>query len=883
MDETVLKVAIAGFMHDIGKFAEDALYVSEKFLNDNADLYQPHYQGRYTHKHAVYTAAFIDHIEKLLPKAFNRTGWGLEDTFINLAAGHHKPETSMQWIIAMADRISSGWDRDSFDKKYNHAVAWQDYRKTRLLPILECLMREVERDLETSDNYSYCYPLKEISPENIFPRLKDDICPKDNQTATGEYEKLFKEFIYALEHLLHKEDNLELWFDHFDNLMMIFTSSIPGARAGHIIPDVSLYDHSKITAALAVAIYLYHQQKDSMNVGAIKDYDAKKFLLVSGDFYGIQNFIFSDSGEAGKGRAKILRGRSFAVSLFSELAADMLCREIGISSTSILLNAAGKFTIIAPNTKAAKDAVVDVESNVNDWLMKISYGENAIGMTSLEASPEDLVSGKFIELWNKLNEKMEKKKFQKINLDKVGGTIEGYLGGFHNDLNRPLCPFCGKRPSSPELENSDFAGGVKSICRVCRDHIFLGKNLVNLAKKNKYPDKNKKLAIAVPDANIKGDRLLESIFGEYQVFFPDGKLNEMARSGQLLKYWDISINPKGVVAKDVTARFINGYVPIYRDEDFSDDRILESKKGEHKKEELIDQMEKDVIKTFENIANKALNPKKNGKGFCGIEALGILKADVDHLGVLMTCGLKSDQFTISRLATLSRQLNSYFAVYLPHLLKTDQRFMDIYTVFAGGDDLFLIGPWNRIVELVGLLRESFADYVCHNDEIHFSAGISLQKPHTPLDRLSDAAEAAIEKSKENKEDRNERGNQITLFSETAKWDEFMRLTKIKYTLQEWRDKELINNAMIYRLNDFIRMAELEKQIIKAEEGIHIEDVECLKWPALFCYSAERNVGKSLKGEAKREMINDFSKTAVWLKEYGSKLKIALWDIIYNYR
>lgn len=879
MDETVLKIAIAGFMHDIGKFAEkDVWNIPEQFLLDNADLYQPHYKGNYTHRHAVCTAAFIDHFEKLLPKKFNKANWGLEDSFINLAAGHHKPETPMQWIIAMADRISSGWDREKFDKEYNRAVAWQDYRKTRLLPIFERLMRKEESEPKTSDKYFYCYPLKEISPENIFPGLKDKICPKDNHEAVGEYKKLFEEFVYALENLLHKEENLELWFEHFDSLMMIFTSAIPAARAGNVIPDVSLYDHSKITAALAVAIYLYHQHTDSMTMNAIKDYDIKKFLLISGDFYGIQDFIFSDSGEAGKNRSKILRGRSFAVSLFSELAADMLCREIGIPSSSLLLNAAGKFTIIAPNTEAAKKAVSDVETQVNDWLMKVSYGESTIGMTFLEASPEEFVSGEFFELWNKLNKRMERKKFQKIDMDKFGGVVEGYLDSFHNDLKHPLCPFCGKRPSSPELEDSEFAGEVGSICRICHDHIFLGKNLVNPAGKDKNSEKDgKRIAITTHDADIKGDKLLEPVFGEYQVFFPDGKLNEMARTSQLLKYWDISINREGTISKDVTARFVNGYVPVYSEEDLYDDRILESKKSDEKKEERIDQMKENVLKTFEDIANRALNPKENGGGYCGIEALGIMKADVDQLGLLMSCGLKKEQFTISRLATLSRQLNFYFAVYLPHLLKTDKRFMDIYTVFAGGDDLFLIGPWNWIIELVGFLRKSFADYVCHNDEIHFSAGISLHKPHTPLDKLSDAAETAIEKSK------NSGRNRITLFSETADWDEFARLAEIKDTLQLWRNRELITNSMIYHLNDFIRMAESEKQLLEGKGDIHIEDMECLKWHALFSYTTERNVGKGLKGEEKDEMMRQFSKAAAWLEEYGGKLKIALWDVIYNYR
>ncbi|MBW2737575.1 MAG: type III-A CRISPR-associated protein Cas10/Csm1 [Deltaproteobacteria bacterium] len=867
IDETTLKIAVAGFMHDIGKFADkDVFNISEQFLIDNADLYQPHYKGNYTHRHAVYTAAFIDHFEKLLPKKFNKANWGLEDSFINLSAGHHTPGTPMQWIIAMADRISSGWDREEFDKKYNRAVAWQDYRKTRLLPIFESLMC----DFKKSDDYSYSYPLEETSPENIFPGLKKVIHPKDNQEAVGEYKRLFEEFVYALERLFHKEENLELWFEHFDSLMMVFTSAIPAARAGNVIPDVSLYDHSKITAALAVAIYLYHKHTDSMTIEEIKDYGIKKFLLISGDFYGIQSFIFSDSGEAGKNRAKILRGRSFAVSLFSELAADMLCREIGIPSSSLLLNAAGKFTIIAPNTEAAKKAVVDVNSRVNNWLMKISYGENAVGMTFVEASPQDFVKGRFVYLWDRLNREMEKKKFQKIDINRFGGVVaEGYLNGFYNDLAHPLCPFCGKRPSTleVELENSKFTGDLISACRICRDHIFLGQNIV----------KEDRIAIATLDADIKGGKLLEPIFGEYQIFFPDGKLNEMARSGTLLKYWDISIDPEGVVSRAVTARFINGYVPVYREEDFNDDRLFEGRKSDEKKEERVDQMKKDVLKTFEHISNKALNPKENGGGYCGIEALGILKADVDQLGLLMSCGLKKEQFTISRLATVSRQLNFYFAVYLPRLLKTDERFMDIYTVFAGGDDLFLIGPWNRIIKLADFLRESFANYVCHNKEIHFSAGISLHKPHTPLDKLSDAAEAAIEKSK------NKGRSRITLFSETVDWDEFARLIKIKDTLKLWRKSELIKNSMIYRLNDFIRMAESEKQLLEDEGDIYLEDMECLKWHALFSYTTERNVGKGLKGNEKKEMIDEFYKVAAWLKDYGGKLKIALWDVIYNYR
>lgn len=121
---------------------------------------------------------------------------------------------------------------------------------------------------------------------------------------------------------------------------------IPAARVGDVVHDVSLYDHSRTTAAFAAALYLYHQATDSLNETAIRKGETEKFLLVSGDFYGIQDFIFSASGERQTHRSKILRGRSFAVSLFSELAADMLCRELGLPSSAVVLNAAGKFHLI---------------------------------------------------------------------------------------------------------------------------------------------------------------------------------------------------------------------------------------------------------------------------------------------------------------------------------------------------------------------------------------------------------------------------------------------------------------------------------------------------------------------------------------------------------
>jgi CRISPR-associated protein Csm1 len=861
MDDTTLKIAFAGFMHDIGKLAGEGIAESpalHEFINSNAGLYQPFYNGFHTHKHAVYTAAFIDNIEKLLPENFNKAHWGLDDTFINLAAGHHKPETPMQWIIAMADRISSGWDRPGFDE-YNSAVAWQDYRKTRLDTLFE-------KALQDKPSTNWAYQLKPLSPQNIFPGLKKELAPTNEEAAKKEYKSLFDEFVFALEKLMHKNDNSSLWFEHFDSLVLIFSSSMPAARAGKIVPDVSLYDHSRITSSFATALYLYH--KDNMEIESIKDYDPAKFLLITGDVYGIQNFIFGPSGDSGENRSKILRGRSFAVSLFSELAADMLCRKIGLPHTSVILNAAGKFTILAPNTGVVKDAVIKVRHKINEWFMKISYGETTVGITTVEASPNDFVCEKFTALWEKQGVTLETNKFRKINLNNLG-VVKDYLDSFNNDLGRPLCPYCGTRPSSIEAEGSAV---VKkgSACKICRDHIFLGAKLV----------KNERLAITTKDANLLGDKLLEPIFDEYQIAFTTGALKELARDGSLLKYWDISINETGEAAKDVTAKFINGYVPKYSEEDKFDDRLLHGEKSEAKKLELIEMIKEGTPKTFGHIAKKSLNPLSMDK-FSGIEALGVLKADVDNLGIIMSCGIQENQFTISRLATMSRQMNQFFCLWLPWKLKTDANFQNIYTVFAGGDDLFLIGPWNRIMELAGVINEEFGRYTCGNPEIHLSAGITIEKPNTPVDALAERAEEALKKSKDNYR------NSITVFSETMKWDEYNRLSDVKDKLNNWLDDGTIGNAMIYRLNYFINMAEKAAEIEEkymSGKAIAYEDMQPLKWRSIFSYSAQRNIAKNHKGAERESKVNEFIQTTgKWMTDHGAKLKAAVWDILYNKR
>jgi CRISPR-associated protein Csm1 len=846
MDPTTLKVSMAAFFHDIGKFAgKKELEISSRDIDPyDEQLYLRSYNGKYSHYHSLYTAQFIKKFSDLLPQELTSPDWGEKDIFTNLAAMHHKPETPIQHIITEADCLSSGWDRDKFDKEYHLYPTFKEYKKTRLLPILEQLNPVENQQSDSISDYEYRYPLKPVSAEIIFPFPKENVVPENNIKADKEYKELFDSFINNLKILSHKDD-IELWYEHFDSLMMIYTSHIPAARVGNVVHDVSLYDHCRTTAALATSLYLYHSQTDTLTEKDVKSSKGNKFLLINGDFKGIQNFIFSSSADSQKFRSKILRGRSFAVSLLSELAADMICREIGLPITSIILNAAGKFTIIAPNISGVKSSIDKVKKEINDWLVKISFGETIFNIAVIQASSKDFSNDKFIDLWDRLNREMEKEKYSGFEVSSYG-VVEGYLDKF---INKPgdsaICPLCGKRPAVEVFQK-------ELMCKVCRDHIFLGSNIV----------KKKRLSIYFINNSSKSENCLhEPVFGKYQISF---STDLTKYQNNILKCW--SLEREDSANSDVTVKFIKGYIPVYAENDLEDDRIA------IKNDEPI------IVgdpKTLNHIAcmAKLHDSKKAGK-YDGVESLGVLKADVDHLGRLMACGLKKERFTLSRLATLSRQLNYYFSVYLPWFLENSE-FNNIYTVFAGGDDLFLIGPWNSAIELAGSIQKSFADYVCHNKNITISAGISIHKPHTPIDIMSESSEEFLEKAKSEGRDR------LTLFSVTAEWAEVQELMTIEDTFKRWLDKGWISRVMFYNLNDFIKMAEKEKQVIKKEE-IHINDMACTKWRSLLAYAVNRNIGKksSDKERIKQEVMVNLTR---WLETYKGKLRIPLWKILYNRR
>ncbi len=126
---------------------------------------------------------------------------------------------------------------------------------------------------------------------------------------------------------------------------------------------------------------------------------------------------------------------------------------------------------------------------------------------------------------------------------------------------------------------------------------------------------------------------------------------------------------------------------------------------------------------FERLSEKAKGDKK----------IAFARGDVDFLGLIFQ---SIKEYSLSRLATLSRSLDLFFSGYLNEFLKGS----DIYTLYAGGDDFFLIGPWDQLVEKILELKVDFDKYTAYNPLLNFSVGFHIDRPEVPVRFAGEFAE-----------------------------------------------------------------------------------------------------------------------------------------------
>lgn len=202
-------------------------------------------------------------------------------------------------------------------------------------------------------------------------------------------------------------------------------------------------------------------------------------------------------------------------------------------------------------------------------------------------------------------------------------------------------------------------------------------------------------------------------------------------------------------------------------------------------------------KMFEEIADESVSTEGRGKRY-----LAYVKIDVDSLGSLITDGMEDSSYSVSRFSTLSRTLHHFFNMHVHGLL--NREFPDAYTVLSGGDDLFVILPWNQALGFVSRLNSDFRNFASGNEDIHFSVGIVLSRPKEPFALINERANDALD----NQAKKYKGKNAISLFGETfslTRLDDLIRdcTTFRSFVASDDNKDGPLTSGFVYRLYQYV--------------------------------------------------------------------------------
>ena len=626
----------------------------------------------------------------------------LEDA-IRMAANHHNEYADD--AVKEADGLSAA-DRVKDDHYFAHR------------PLLS-IFRRIQIGRGEAPKTSWYIKPSELNIENVFP-IHEEIIPDAWKPDVQAMRDLHLPLWESMKDEITKIPEtlpFEALFDTLYALMERWTCHVCSAGYG-FTPDISLFDHSRAVAAYADCI-------------AETDDKDKPFLVIEGDVSGIQNFIYKLSNPSDadqKKTAKTLRGRSLYVNLLAEAAADFILKKLELFRTHLLMSGGGHFHILAPNKEIIKNKLLELEKSINQWLIEEHYGELGLVLVYENFSPKELTDYGYVKrmISMVLTEKKEKKNFNLFTDYNLFGPFEP---GVKADV-WDLCKIC----------NRDMEKTSSRVCPACLSQ----QNAGEILPKTKY---------------------IAKIITEN--FLPQTNYNMIKMRG-LKTTWVLITDPKDlyeVITDHEDALQIE--INTINETDFVDRYLTLLQKENPNKQISLNfriigkytPMEESEIMPFDKLA-------EIGEGY---SLLHILRMDVDNLGQIFGFGLKGigeveekKYYSLSRIATLSREMNLFFSGYINKIAEK----YNIYITYSGGDDLFVVGKWNNIIDFAFEVREDFKKFTCYNPNLSISGGAALVRHSFPIRR---GAELAGEMESKAKAFQQKGKNAISIFDTVYDW------------------------------------------------------------------------------------------------------------------
>jgi CRISPR-associated protein Csm1 len=490
------------------------------------------------------------------------------------------------------------------------------------------------------------------------------------------------------------------------------------------------------------------------------------FLLVSADFSGIQDTVYTISS---KGALKTLRARSFMLELLTEHIINEILNACQAKRHAIIYSGGGGFSLLLPNRAGTADAIEGYREVLNGWALQEFSGKFFIALDATPCSATSLESeADFRALRQNQSERLDKLKRQKF----LNQLDELFTPKMPKQLTtRTECQITRRDDLFPEQMRDREKGTIMSSVPVeqrdddrwtwlsesCYHQYKLGDNLIDAKYVTRHEEK--------PD---KDGYLTFKGINDQNVYYSIDKNEHKAAIGWQINSWE-EPSPTILYAQYVRK---HGDLSEY------------AKKAEIESIDAVEDRkpEDDHTATFAGLASSS----------CGADLIGALRMDVDNMGNMF-----SKIPSLPELSVKSRMLNLFFKVYLNEICagnlgdghkptdivgknyqedgdgKTKGR--NVSVVYAGGDDLFILGAWDETAELAFDIQRCFARFTGGSFDgekkgCGISGGLTLHQPKYPLYQMAQKSGEAEHVAKNDNDSLNDEveKNRIALFFDDSK-------------------------------------------------------------------------------------------------------------------
>lgn len=493
-------------------------------------------------------------------------------------------------------------------------------------------------------------------------------------------------------------------------------------------PVVSLYDYARTKAALAAA--------------------GEQAILVGGDLSGVQDFIYTIAANRA---AKSLRGRSFYLQMLTDALAGWVLQQAGMPNTNLLYSGGGRFYVIVP--AACYDQLAQWRRALGQFLLNVHDGELYIALGGATIAD---AANNFEALFRAVNDQVtadKRRRFATLDQQELQTKLFTPRGHRGNEDDR--CATCGYMgPSSQFMPDEDEG----KICRLCASTIKLGFSLHDaqfLCISQPQPN----LAAVKDRANAKD--ILAGLGLQAEICFDQQELITYLNRNSAQSIHVQIIRPfTGDLA------MLSQLRADYRQHVFSMHPIVN----------VTPKAPNGEVKSFDQLA----------KASRGIKRFGVLRMDVDDLGDIF--GYSLAKASLARISNLSAAFSRFFegwvgeicrdqniaqSVYLSDQAPTSQA--QIYSVYSGGDDLFLVGSWDVLAHVANRIQHDLQRYTGYNQLIHVSAGLSLHTEKFPLYQAAKLAHHALDRAKDAAPRPIIRKNALDFLDQTIAWEAYPAL------------------------------------------------------------------------------------------------------------